>query len=113
MFERLEANPNAKPADLHEMRREVARIRGEIHVLKGRLQRWDKDVEFTTYTVTMYDRRGYVPPESPEFGTTVGRTWSGSLGALRSFGKGILLVVVALVPWLPVVAVVVVPLWLL
>lgn len=113
VFERVESNPNSKAAEIHETRRELARIRGEIHVHKGRLQRWDKNVEFTTYTLTMYERKGYVPPASPDFGTSLGRTWSGSVESLLSLGKAIVTAVVAVVPWLPVLAVVALPLWLL
>jgi hypothetical protein len=113
MFERVEKNPNASHADLHATRNELARIRGEIHVLKGRLKRWDKDVAFTTYTVTLYDRRGYVPPPSPEFSSTIGRTFWGSVEALKSFGKALVLIAVALAPWLPVIALVVAAVWLL
>src|SRR5262249_57162691 len=85
----------------------------QIDVRKGQIQRWDKEVAYTTYVLTIFDRRGYVPPESPEFTTTIGRTFYGSLDALKSFGKWLVLVIVALLPWLPVIAVVVVPSWLL
>jgi hypothetical protein len=91
--------------DLLEVRRELARVRGEINTLKGRLQRWDKEVAFTTFTVTLVDRRDYVPPTAPAFGTTIGRTFSGSVDALVDAGKFVVLVAVAIAPWLPVLLV--------
>lgn len=96
-----------------ELDRELTSVSTQIDVRKGQVQRWDKETAYATYTVTIYDRRGYVPPESPEFTTTIGRTWSGSVDGLISFGRGIVLVVVALTPWLPVIALIVVPAFLL
>jgi hypothetical protein len=40
----------------------------------------------------------------PDFSSTIGRTFQGSLDALVLFGKGIVLMVVALAPWLVVLA---------
>jgi hypothetical protein len=59
-------------------------------------------VDFATVTVKLLDRRDYMPPLMPDFGSTVGRTFQGSIEALATFGKGIILVVVALAPWLAV-----------
>ena len=53
----------------------------------------------------MRDRKGYVPPESPEFTTQIGRTWSSSLDALVSTGKALVITAVAIAPWLAVLAV--------
>jgi len=50
-------------------------------------------------------------PEAPGFGTRVGRTFSGSLEALQGFGQGVIIVAVAMAPWLPVIALVVAPFW--
>ncbi len=104
---------NAKLNDLLEVDRELTRVRGEINILKGRLKRWDKLVAFTTFTVTIQESRDYVPPTAPSFGTTVSNTFSGSLEALVALGKFLVLVAVALAPWLPVLLVVVAAIWLL
>jgi hypothetical protein len=104
---------NARLADLLAVDRELTQVRGEINTLKGRLQRWDKQVAFTTFTITIQERRDYVPPTAPAFGTTVGRTFSGSVDALVEVGKALVLVAVALAPWLPVILAVVAGLWLL
>ena len=45
--------------------------------------------------------------------TSVGRTFGDSVDLLADFGKGLLLFVIALAPWLPVIAVTVIPGWLL
>jgi hypothetical protein len=102
----------SKLTDLLDVDRELNKVRGEINLLKGQLQRWDKLVEFATLTVTMHDRKGYVPPEGPPFATIIGRTFSGSIDALVLTGQGLVLVLVALAPWLVVLAVLGIVVWL-
>jgi hypothetical protein len=113
LYARVPAN---KAADLVEITRELAQVRGEINRLKGQLQRWDKLVEYATLTLTVRDRKGYVPPDSPDFGTGVGRTFSASIDALVLTGKGVVYVAVAVAPWLAALlllgAAVWLPVWL-
>lgn len=95
--------------DILKVREQVRIVRGQIEQSKGQLQRWDKDVDLTTVTVKLLDRRDYTPPLMPDFGSTVGRTFQGSIEALVMFGKGIVLVVVALAPWLTVLVLLAAP----
>lgn len=99
-----------KVEDILKVREQVRIVRGHIEANKSQLQRWDKDVEMATVTVTLLDRRDYTPPLIPDFGSSIGRTFQASIEALVSFGKGIVLVIVALAPWLAVLALFVVPL---
>jgi Domain of unknown function (DUF4349) len=92
--------------------REVSRVRGEVEQMQGRLQMLAKLTAMTTVTVTLHERRTYIPPEAPAFGTTMGRTFQGSLDMLVQLGKSVVLIAVALAPWLAVLAVVGVPAWL-
>jgi hypothetical protein len=101
-----------KVEDILKVREQLRTVRGQIETNKSQLQRWDKDVDMATVTVELLDRRDYKPPLMPDFGSKVGRTFQESIEALISFGKGIILVVVALAPWLPVVALLVAPLWM-
>jgi hypothetical protein len=103
-LEKIEGAGN-KGSDILEVMREVHRVRREIDLRKGQLQRWDKLVEYATITLTMRDRKGYVPPTSPDFGTSIGRTFHGSIEMLVSTGKALVLALVALAPWLVVLAV--------
>jgi hypothetical protein len=100
-----------KLEDLLAIDRELSAVRGKIDTQKGQIQRWDKEVAFSTATITMRDRRGYVPPVQLGFGGTVGKTFSSSLEALVSFGKMLVLAAVAVAPWLAVLAVLGAPLW--
>jgi hypothetical protein len=95
----------SKLTDLLEVDRELNNVRTHINVRKGQLQRWDKLAEYATVTLTMRDRKGYVPPASPEFSTTIGRTFHGSLELLQDTGKALVLAAVALAPWLGVLVV--------
>jgi hypothetical protein len=84
------------------LRRELSAVRAAIEEQQGRLKRWDKETEFSTILVSLTARKDYVAPTSPAFGATVARTFGGSVEALVNFGKFLLLIVVALTPWLPV-----------
>ncbi|HXG11562.1 MAG TPA: DUF4349 domain-containing protein [Gemmataceae bacterium] len=101
-----------KLEDILAVERELARVRGEIEQAQGRLQKLTKLTELTTVTVSLQERKDYVPAASPSFATTLGRTFTGSLDVLLTCGKGLLLAAVALVPWLPLLAVIAVPTWL-
>lgn len=95
--------------DILKVREQLRIVRGQIEEAKSQLQRWDKDVDLATVTVTLLDRRDYTPPLIPDFGSTIGRTFQGSIETLVAFGKGIVLVVVALAPWLAVLILLVAP----
>ena len=69
--------------------------------------------DLTTVTITVNERKGYVPPTEPAFTTTIGRTFNDSLGALVGLGKGLVLFFAALTPWLPILLALGVVGWLL
>jgi hypothetical protein len=100
--------------NLLSAKREVSRVRNEIDRLQKRLNILANQVALSTVDIRIYERKDYVPDTAVGFGTTIGRTFSSSLSALVSFGKGLVLVVVALAPWLPLLVLVFgVPIWLL
>lgn len=101
-----------KLEDILAVEREISRVRGEIERQQGRLQLLAKLTAMTTLTIFLNERTGYVPPETESFGTTIGHTFHGSLEALLDFGKGLVLIVVAIAPWLLPLAVVGVPIGL-
>jgi len=107
----LEKSSAGKLEDHLAVRRELRNIRGDIEQQKGQLQRWDKETEYATITVNLHDRKEYVPTTAPSFGTSISRTFSGSWDSLLTFAKGIVLVVVAVTPWLPVLGVVAIAAW--
>lgn len=98
-----------KVEDILKVRDQLRTVRGQIEQRKSQLQRWDKDVDLATVTVHLLDRRDYSPPLMPDFGSTIGRTFQGSIEALVAVGKGLILVVVAIAPWLVVLALLIAP----
>jgi hypothetical protein len=100
-----------KLEDILAVEREISRVRGEIEQMEGKLKVLGNRSELTTVTVHCQEIKDYVPPQAPGFGSTIADTFSGSLGALTSLGKGLILVAVALTPWLPLIALLSVGSW--
>lgn len=94
----LEATDD-KISDVIEVERQLARVRGEIERMQGRLRYLTNRVELTTVTVVVREQHDYVPPVAPTFATRIATAWSNSLGALQQFGERLTLAVVAVVPW--------------
>jgi len=109
----MNKDPKARMEDLLAVRREWNNVRQEIERMEGRLKLLTNLTDLTTVTLTIQERKNYVPPTAPTFGGRIGQTFTDSVDALKRFGQGLVLVAVGLGPWLPVIAVVVVPLWLL
>ena len=97
--------------DILTVEREISRVRGEIEQSQGRLRYLANVSELSTVTVTASELRDYTPPMSPAFSTQIGRTFFNSVELLVDLGKGLVLLVVAGLPWLPVVALIAWPLW--
>jgi hypothetical protein len=102
-----------KLEDILAVERELSRVRGEIEQMQGRIQLLTNLTSLTTIVVTVQERKGYVPPTAPSFTVSIERTFGRSWENLVAFGSWIVLVAVALVPWLPIVAVVGLVVWLL
>jgi hypothetical protein len=104
---------HGKMEDILAVRRELNQVRGDIDQKEGQLRRLANLSSLTTVNVTFREEKDYVPPESPTFGSNIAHTFAGSLDALQTLGKGAVLGVVALVPWLPVFVLIATPAWLL
>ncbi len=97
------SDSTGKLEDILAVERELSRVRGEIEQIQGRLRVMADLTALTTVTITAREVRGYTPPESPTLAAKLGRSFTGSLDALRQFGEGLLLLIVALLPWAVVV----------
>lgn len=102
-----------KLEDVLSVEKELSRVRGEAEQLEGSLRLLANLTSLTTVTIGVTERRDYRPPQAPSFGTTIGRTFQSSLDALVGLGKGLVLVAVALTPWLPVFLLIGLSLWFL
>jgi hypothetical protein len=103
------AKQTGKVSDLLEVEREMARVREQIELFEGKLRLYDSQVELSTLVVHLQMREKYVT-STPTLGEDARETLGDSWRALRSFVRGLALVVVALVPWSPLIAL---PVWLL
>jgi hypothetical protein len=101
----LMAKEAGKVAELLKVEKELARVREKIEVLTGKLRLFDKLVSFSTLTVHFDIREKYVPPKPPTLGNKIQRMLAQSFDAVCDFGEGLLLLLVALIPWTPVILV--------
>lgn len=97
----LEAS-TGKLSEILQVERELSRVRGEVEAAQGRIRVLANLSSLTTITLTLNEIKDYVPPAPPTFGTQVARAFEASLSGLRELGKGLVLLVVALAPWLVV-----------
>ncbi len=86
--------------DVIVVEEQLARVRQEIESMEGRVKSIDAKTAMTTVAIVAREERDYVPPQAPTLGVQVGRTWASSVGLLSDFGRGLVLTVVALGPWL-------------
>lgn len=97
--------------DILAVEKEISRVHAEVESMQGQLRLWDNQVALTTIYITIFEREDYVPPQAHSFGTVVGETFMKSINGLIATGKTLVLVVVAMAPWLVVLAVFIVPVW--
>jgi hypothetical protein len=91
------------------VREQLQQVTSDTERLEGKLKRLDNLSSLSTVIVNISERKDFVPAEEPSLGTSIARTFRGSLELLGSFGKVVVLTGVALAPWLPVVAIIAVP----
>jgi hypothetical protein len=96
-----------KLQDILEVEREVSRVRGEIEQLQGRLRVLRDLTAMTTVEVRVDELRDYVPeaPQAPTYATRVQRAFAGSVARLVAVGQECSIALVALAPWLAVLAI--------
>ena len=101
----------AKLSDILMVEKEISRVRGEIEQMEGRLRVLANLTSLTTLTITLNEIKDYVAPAPATFGTEIARSFQSSFGGLINFGKSIVILIVALFPWLVVLAIIAIPIW--
>ncbi|MCA9094114.1 MAG: DUF4349 domain-containing protein, partial [Planctomycetaceae bacterium] len=112
----LEKSTTGTLDEILKIRKEIRAIRGEIDRQEGQLQRWSNDSSFATITLTIYEREVPVVaavPVVPKFVERIRQTFSESLEAMLGVCRELTIAVVAVVPWLPMILLVVVFLWMI
>ena len=105
------ADSTGKLEDILAVERELSRVRGEIEQAQGRHRFLSSQSALSTVTITASELKDYTPPIRPTFAARIGRTFQRSIDQLVEFGKNLLLVVVAVAPWLPIGALLLWPAW--
>jgi hypothetical protein len=100
---KLLENREGELKEVIEVERELARVRSEIEQMQGQLRYLQNQVSLTTVTITVREQQDYQPPQAATFGSQISDSWWGSLRALTEFGRGVVLLLVAVAPWLLVV----------
>ena len=98
-----------KITDVIEVERELARVRGELEQMEGRLRYLTNRTDLTTVSITAREDENYVPPAAPTFVDRIVQAWNTSLLELREFGERSVVGLVYVAPWIAVVGVVGVP----
>ena len=109
LLKHLETSKETK--DTLAIEKELDRVRNSIEQMKGQLRMWQSLSALTTVNLTLVENQNYKPPQEPTFATRISLTFDASWKALTMFGKGLVLFVVLMTPWLPVLAVIFGPTW--
>jgi hypothetical protein len=99
------ADSTGKLEDILKVESELTRVRGEVEQMQGRLRFLANRADLSTVTITATELKDYTPPQPVTLAAQIHTTFFGSLEALTTFGKSLLLLVIALVPWLPLIAI--------
>ncbi len=100
---------SGKIADIIEVERELARVRGEIEQMEGRIRFLSDQTEMTTVKIFAQEKRDYVPPKAPTFPAQIGQAWGDSLSSLISFCEKVVVSFIYAVPWLVSILVLLLP----
>lgn len=100
--------------DVIEVERELARVRGEIEQMEGRLRYLTDRTDLTTIDVYARAASDYVPPQAMSFAGRVKFAWNTSLAMLHEFFTRLGVFIVYLIPWVVAGLVIIGPLlWLI
>jgi len=102
-----------------EIKRELDGLTDDINRKEGQLRLWKNLTDLTTCTVQLREKQKYIAEkkaedkEDPTFGMRAGKTWRDSGETFIAFCQGLVLVLIAVTPWLPVPVVVLSMVWLI
>jgi hypothetical protein len=91
-----------------EIKRELDSLTDDINRKEGQLRLWKNLTDLTTCTVQLREKQRYIAEEKakdqeePTFGMRIGKTWSDSGEKFIEFCQGLVLVAIAIIPWLPI-----------
>jgi hypothetical protein len=101
------ADSTGKLEEILAVEKELSRVRGEVEQMEGRLRVMANRSELSTVTIEALEWKDYKSPAAATFPTQIGRTFFRSVDGLMQFGQALVLIAVALAPWLPFIALVI------
>lgn len=90
--------------DIVAIEEQIDRVREEIERMQGRLARLENLTSLVTITLRVVEMRDYRPDQTIAFGERATSTFQSSFAGLAQFGQNLALFAIALVPWLPLLA---------
>jgi hypothetical protein len=102
-LEELLGKSAGKLEDVIKVREQLAKNREQIEKGEGRIKLLASKVAYSTIILKLRETHDYVPPTAPTFGNQIEKTFYQSVEFLYDLGKGLVLVVVGLAPWLPLI----------
>jgi hypothetical protein len=99
LIQHLKAS-TGKLSEILTVEKEISRVREELERMEGRLRFLTNQTDLTTVTITVNEAKGYVPESTPTFRNQIGRTFGSSLTMMADFFKGLVLIVIGVLPWL-------------
>lgn len=99
-----------KLSEILTVEKEISRVREECEQIEGRLRFLANQTDLSTISVTIREVKNFQPETTPTVQTQVSRTFNGSIDAMKQLGLAILLMAVAIAPWLVPFAIIV---WIL
>ena len=106
-------DPAGKLRDILEIERELDRVREKIEQMEGRMRVLTDLTSLTTVTISVEEIKRYVSEEAPAYSTRLGRSWHNSIDTLKSAAENSSIAVIAALPWVGLLLVPVIALWLL
>ena len=92
-------NATGKLSEVLTVEKELSRVREEIERIEGRLRFLTNQTDLSTITVTIQEVKNFQPEGPPNLKTQVSRSFEGSIDLMKNLGIGLLLFVVAVLPW--------------
>ena len=88
-----------KLTEVLQVEKEISRIREEIEQIEGRLRFLTNQTDLSTITVTINEVKEFRPVGPPSLSNDVKRAFTESVGQLGDVARGILVGVIAILPW--------------
>jgi hypothetical protein len=99
---KLLADATGKLDEILQVERELARIRGEVEQMEGRLRMLDNLTALSTVDLRVDEIKNYRPIDSPRYATRLHRALNASMDALADTLQALSIIVVMVAPWLAV-----------